>query len=245
MLKEGERLDDLMLNGLKVIQKQQGFRFGTDSVLLSHFVRVKKGERLVELGAGSGAISLLIAGRAAQCTFDLVEIQPDVCDMLRRSIALNAMDARMHLHEMDLKDAPQALGYGRYHVVYINPPYDEMGSAILNAQTPNAIARHETATTIAHIAQSSAGLLQNGGRFYIIQRAERFLPIADALRSAQLEPKRCVFIHAKHDKRAGLFLLECVKGARPGLTFDVPLYVRDESGEISRRVSAIYAGESV
>jgi tRNA1(Val) A37 N6-methylase TrmN6 len=242
IVNENERVDDLMLDGLKIIQRKDGFRFGTDSVLLSHFIKVKQGERIVDLCAGGGSISLLLAGRARAASFDLIEIQKDVCDMAGRSVELNQLSDRVRVHNMDIKDAPSVLGYGAFSTAVCNPPYDPQGSAVRNPDASVAIARHELLLSMSDVTKSASALLKNGGYFYMIQRANRFLQIADALRSERLEPKRAMFIQPFPGKSANLVLIASMKGANPGLVVEPVLVIRDEEGKITKRVERIYAG---
>ena len=94
-LKPGERIDDLQRGGLRIIQRENGFRFGTDAVLLADFAAAKRGERVCDMGTGTGVLPLLLSARAEGTTFDAFEVQPDVADMARRSVALNGLEERI------------------------------------------------------------------------------------------------------------------------------------------------------
>ena len=107
-LKDGERLDDLQCDGLKLIQRPDAFRFGTDSVLLADFANPRARERAVDLGCGTGAIALLMAAHRPGLTVDAVEIQPEIADMARRSVALNGMADKVRVLNADMRDAWRA-----------------------------------------------------------------------------------------------------------------------------------------
>ena len=114
----GERLDDLQLDGLKLIQRPDAFRFGTDSVLLADFAAPRRGEAAADLGCGTGAIALMMAGHQPRCEIDAVELQPDIADMAVRSVALNGLEARVRVHCADMREAWRTLGAGRFRSRY-------------------------------------------------------------------------------------------------------------------------------
>ena len=102
-LRDGERLDDLQCDGIKLIQRPDVFRFGTDSVLLADFARPKPKDKAVDLGCGTGAIARLMAAHRPRLIVDAVEIQPEIADMARRSAALNGMDDRVRVLNADMR----------------------------------------------------------------------------------------------------------------------------------------------
>ena len=88
-LKPGERLDELHRNGYYIIQNAEKFCFGMDAVLLSGFAAVKKGERALDLGTGTGIIPILLEAKTDGEHFTGLEIQPESADMAARSVAYN------------------------------------------------------------------------------------------------------------------------------------------------------------
>ena len=104
-IREGERLDDLQRGGLRILQRARGFRFGTDAVLLADFACVKKGERVCDMGTGTGVLPLLLSVRAEETTFTAFEIQQDVADMAARSVKINDLEDRIRVLCADCRDA--------------------------------------------------------------------------------------------------------------------------------------------
>ena len=94
-LKETERIDDLQLKGLKLIQDKTGFCFGIDAVLLANFAKVKNNAKVVDLGTGTGIIPILIAGKSKASKIIGVEIQEEVYEMATRSVKLNDLEDRV------------------------------------------------------------------------------------------------------------------------------------------------------
>ena len=124
-LKPGERLDDLQTAGLRLIQRPGTFRFGTDSVLLADFASPKRGERIVDLGCGNGAIALLLAGHRPDAAIEAVELQAELADMAERSVRLNGLEDRVRVYCMDMRVAWREIGRERCSLVVCNPPYGE------------------------------------------------------------------------------------------------------------------------
>lgn len=242
-LREGERLDDLQVEGYRIIQRPDRFRFGTDAVLLQNFARLQPRARVADLGTGTGILPILLCARNPGLTFDAVEIQGDCADMARRSAALNGLSGRISVHEMDLKDAPVHLGRDGYDAVLCNPPYGKRGGVLHNPNDALAIARHEIATDLAAVIASGAALLKNGGRFFLIHQADRLPEIAWRMHEKELPLKRVRLVQPSAGKRAHLVLVEAVKQAGEGCVMLPPLVLHDEHGQPTEELQRIYKGE--
>ena len=239
-LKPGERLDDLQYQGLRIIQREDGFRFGTDAVLLADFATLHKGDRAADLGSGTGIIALLLAGRQPTAHLTAIEIQPDMADMARRSAALNGLEERLSVRCMDLREAPQRLGYNGYDVVVCNPPYSRRGTGPESSQDGRAIARHEVYCTAQDVARAAYGLLRYGGRLAMVYPADRIAQILEACTQARMEPKRLRLVHHSAGRPPILLLLEAVREGKQGLVWLPPLVLYDEEGRYTPEVQAIY-----
>ena len=88
-LRPGERMDDLQLDGLHILQKKEGFRFGMDAVLLADFTRTRPRERIADLGTGTGILPLLLSHQQPDTQFEAIELQPGMAEMAGRSVELN------------------------------------------------------------------------------------------------------------------------------------------------------------
>ena len=236
----GERLDDLQCDGLKLIQRPDAFRFGTDSVLLADFAAPRKNEVAVDLGCGTGAIALLMAGHQPRMTVDAVEIQPDVADMAGRSVALNGMEARVKAHCLDMREAWRMLGAGRYSLAVCNPPYGRSGAALESLSETVRIARHEGDLTPADVARAAAMLLKNGGRFCAIYPSPRAYEMMRAMDDAGIAPKRLRTVQGVAGRAPKFVLLEGVKQGGEGLHWLAPLVLRNEDGSFTEEWHRIY-----
>ena len=236
----GERLDDLQCEGLKIIQRPDAFRFGTDSVLLADFAAPRRGERAVDLGCGTGAIALLMAGHQPAMEVDAVELQADIADMAARSVALNALEARVRVHALDMREAWRTLGAGRFSLAVCNPPYGRSGAALESLSEAKRLARHEGDLTPGDVARAAGMLLKNGGRFCAVYPAPRAYELMRAMDDAGIAPKRIRTVHGVAGRAPKFVLLEGVKQGGEGLHWLPPLVLRDADGGLTAEWYRIY-----
>ena len=239
-LRDGERLDDLQCDGLKLIQRPDAFRFGTDSVLLADFANPRAKDRAVDLGCGTGAIALLMAAHQPGLTVDAVEIQPDIADMARRSVEMNGMAERIHVLTADMRQAWRTLGAGARTLAVCNPPYGKAGAALESASDAKRVARHEGDLTPGDIARAAAMLIKNGGRFCVIYPAPRAFEMMRAMHENQLAPKRIRTVHGVAGRPPKFVLMDAVKGGGEGLHWLEPLVLRNPDGSFSEEWHRIY-----
>ncbi len=237
---QNERIDDLQRNGYRIIQKTDGFRFGMDAVLLAGFARVKRGERAIDLGTGTGIIPLLLKGRYGGEDYTGLEIQEAMWDMARRSVELNGLEEQIHIIQGDIKGAASRLGLSAFDVVTSNPPYMNDAHGLKNPELPKAIARHEVLCTLEDVVREAAGLLKPGGRFYMVHRPRRLVEIITVLRTYKLEPKRIRFVHPFVDREANMVLIESVRGGNPQMIVEAPIVVFKEQGVYSEEIRETY-----
>lgn len=239
-----ERVDDLQINNLKIIQNPDGFCFGIDAVLLANFVRLKRNARVVDLGTGTGIIPILLAGKSRTSHITGIEIQEEVADMARRSVRLNNLDDRIEILNADLKEAENFLEVNQYDVVTSNPPYMHT-QGLINENDKKAISRHEIKCSLEDVIRVSSRLLKHNGRFLMVHRPIRLVDIMFYCRQYKIEPKRLQFIHPTYNKKPNLLLIECVKAAKPELKILDPLYVYREDGKYTEQILNIYGRRDI
>lgn len=239
-LKENERIDDLQLKGLKIIQNTNGFCFGIDAVLLANFCEIKKGATVCDLGTGTGIIPLIIWGKNNVKKIHAVEIQEEVASMAKRSVLLNNLQDEIEINNIDLKKAPETLGIDRFDVVTSNPPYMHQGGGIINPEDKKAISRHEILCNLEDVIISAKKLLKDYGKFYMIHRPHRIVDILWLLRKHKLEPKEIRFVHSKANKKPNMVLIKSVKNAKPELKFLDPLIVYNDDNTYTKEIHKIY-----
>ncbi len=243
LVKAHERVDDLQRNGLRIIQNPEGFCFGIDAVLLSHFVKAKKGDTIVELGTGTGIIPILLSAKTEETKIHAFEVQAQMADMARRSVQLNKLTSRINIIEDNLKNYGKYFGKSTVDVVVSNPPYMADHNGIQNEEDMLRISRHEVLCSLEDVIRSSAAMLKPGGSFYMVHRPMRLVDIVALMRQYKLEPKIIRLVQPSIHKKPNILLIKGVRGAKPELRFEDPLIVYDEKGDYTKEIYQIY-GES-
>ena len=235
-----ESIDDLQLNGLQLIQKEQGFRFGVDAVLLSHFANVKKKHRVIDLCTGTGIVSFLVYGKYKPQEVIGLEIQDDMVEMANRSSKLNDTSDIVKFVQGDLKDKALLDSLGRFDVVTVNPPYKLEKSGIVNPNDKYAIARHEVMCNLDNVIEACRIVLKDNGRLYMVHRPERLADIFCIMRKYKIEPKRVQMVHPNTKKPANILLVEGQRDGGAYLKWEPPIYVYNDDGSFSKEINEIY-----
>ncbi len=239
-LKENERLDELQRNGYRIIQNPEKFCFGMDAVLLSGFARAKKGDRVLDMGTGTGIIPILMEAKTEASHLTGLEIQPESADMAKRSVELNHLQDKIAIVQGDMKEAGTLFGAASFDVVTCNPPYIIEQHGIKNPDAPKAIARHEILCTLEDVVSQAAKVLKPGGNFYMVHRPFRLAEIMVTLQKYRLEPKRMQLVYPFVDKEPNMVLLEANRGGRPRMRVEKPLIVYREPGVYMPEIYEIY-----
>lgn len=239
--KERERIDDLQCQGLRILQNPDEFCFGIDAVLLSDFAKkVKKNATVVDLCTGTGVIAILLTAKSEAKTIIGVEIQEYIADMARRSVAMNHLEEKVTILTKDLTQLADELTAGSVDTVTVNPPYKPKNSGIINRTDSKTIARHEISCTLEDIIKESARLLNTGGNLCMVHKVERLADIFVLLRKYQLEPKRMRMVYSRKGDPATLVLVEGIKGGKPFLKMEPPIYVYEKGENYTDQIRQIY-----
>ena len=214
--------------GFKIIQNKTMFCYGTDAAQLSKFIVAKPKEKLMDLCTGNGIIPILLCKYSRCNDIKGLEIQKDVAELAKRSVKLNNLTDRIEIICSDLREVKQNFVCGSFDVVTCNPPYMPQDTGKINISDSVNIARHEIMCTLEDVITSSAYLLKNGGRFYLVHRAERLADIFYLLKSNNLEPKKMTMVTANPNAVPSLVLIEAQKDRKSGLSITKPIYVNME-----------------
>ena len=239
-LKENERIDDLQRNHYKIIQDPGRFCFGMDAVLLSGFARAGEGDRVLDLGTGTGIIPILMEAKTKAAHLIGLEIQADSADMALRSVKLNGLEKKVEILTGDIKEADSLFDAASFDVVTCNPPYMTEHHGLTNPGEPKAIARHELLCTLEDVIRVSSRLLKPGGNFFMVHRPFRMVDIFVLLRQYRLEPKRMKLVYPFADREPNMVLIEANRGGKARMTVEKPLIVYKEPGVYTDEIYDIY-----
>lgn len=241
VLKENEIIDDLQCNNLKIIQNNKFFKYGIDAVLLSNFVKTnKKSVKVVDLGTGTGIISILLTAKIDVEKIYSIEIQEQVADMAKRSIELNDLKEKVEILNIDLKEVDKHIEGNSIDIIVTNPPYQKNNSGLQNEVEEKKISRHEIYCNIEDICKKSKYLLKDKGELYMVHRPERLVDVIYNLRKYNLEPKELRYVQSNTESAPVLFLLKAVKNGGSFLKNLKPLVVYNENGEYTKEIKEIY-----
>lgn len=240
ILKENERIDELHRNGYIIIQDTKRFCFGMDAVLLSSFATAKKGDKVFDIGTGTGIIPILMEAKTQANEFFAIDIQEESVDMAKRSISLNNLEEKIKVYHLDIKNVFDKFEKNTFNVVTSNPPYMNMGGGILNDFSPKAIARHEILCNLDDILKGASGLLKPKGKFYMVHRPNRLADIIEGFRKYKLEPKTIRFVQPYENKEPNMVLIEAVKNGGAMLKILPNLIVYNENKEYTKEIYDIY-----
>ncbi len=228
------------IKSLKLYQPERGYRFSIDALLLYDFISLTKPCKGVELGTGSGIISLLLAEKFKKTSITGVEIQKTLAHCAERNAELNKLDTRVTILKEDIKKLTTVLPGNKFDFVFSNPPFRKTKSGKLSSDKGRAVARHEIKISLPDIVKTAAYLLKHVGRFYLIYHPFRLVELIGVLQKEGLEPKRMRFVHAREGEGAKMVLIEAQKGSGTWLKIEPPLYIHEEGNEYTAELKRIF-----
>ena len=235
-------LDSIALRGAGVVtiaQPAKGFRFTLDSLLLADFCRIKPGDRVLEPGAGTGIISLLLAKKFPKTRIVADEIEPVAYNLLVRNIELNELGRSVVPIDQDIACLDHAVTSARFDVIVANPPYIALGSGRTSPSLKRRTARQDQSSSL-NTWLNLHSLLKNKGRYVLVFTAQRAAELISLLRERNIEPKRMRFVHPYAHRQATLVLIEAVKAAGTGTEILSPLIVHECGGGYTAEMKEIY-----
>lgn len=236
-----ERIDDLNLNGKKIIQNTDYFCFGIDSVLLANFVSSNSSKNVVvDLCSGTGVISVILTQKKKLHKIYAVELQDEMYNLLKRNIKLNNLEDCIYPFKANIKDYYLDK---KVDIVVCNPPYKEIGTGVQNENNVKYIARHEKECTLEDVFKCSSKILKQKGKLYLVHKPQRLVDLISLARKYNLEAKNIRFVYPKFNSSASIVLVEYVFYGGNEINVLPPLIEYDEFGNYTEEILDIYGSE--
>lgn len=189
----------------------------SDSLLLAEFVALARGNRIVDLGSGSGVVALCLASRE-EVEVTGVDIQSSLLSDAEKNLQRNQarLKGKVHWVEGDIRKIDEVLPRGRFDIAVSNPPYYQRGAGRLPPTRERAVARHEISIQLGEIIAVAARLLCTQGVFYLIHIPSRLDDLFAACAQTPLVPKALCPVYSKKGAPAERILFKAVKRGKPG-----------------------------
>jgi len=229
-----ETLDSI--KDAKLFQSKKGYRFSIDAVLLEQFISARHSSKGIELGTGSGVISILLAKRLSNIHITAVELQKTLSDRAKRNVKLNDLEERIEIVQKDIKELKDVYATNSFNFGYSNPPFRKSKTGRMSIDKERAIARHEIEISLQELISTASHLLKHSGRFYLIYHPFRLVELISILKESKLEPKRMRFVHSRQGDEAKMVLMEAAKGSGTWLKIEPPLYLYEKGKTYSKEV---------
>lgn len=215
---------------LELTESENTLMLGTDAVLLSAYIKENKRASALEMGAGSGVISLLLAKRACFSHIYALEIQNELVKIMEQNVAANGFDKVITPVCADVRSVNNDI-YKGVSVIFANPPYMKEGAGKISPSDSKQMARHEMSGGVYDFCQTASKILKTGGRLYLVYRPDRLETLMHSLKSFGFAPKRMTFVHSDCEHSPSSVLVEAVLDGKESLNITKPLFLSVNGSE--------------
>ncbi len=227
------QIEDLQCGGLKIIQNKALYTFTSDSVILANFVKIKRGEQALEIGAGCGVISILLTAKTNAAKIVAFEMQQPMAELAQKNIKLNKLEEKIEIICDKAQNYKKYFKEGEFDVVFSNPPY--MKSVDGEERTTRYLSRHDDCLKIGELCDTASRALKFGGRVYFVYGADRSCELISEMIKHKLEPKT-MFYTENGKGKVVLVVIEAVKGGKSGVKVLPNLVTNDKNGDYYERL---------
>lgn len=241
-----ERIDDLNLNGKKIIQDTDSFLFGMDSVLLANMVKAND-KIILDLGTGSAVIPVIISQKTQKNKIIGIEVQDKMYKLAKRNVLYNNLQDDIFIFKENIKNVNKIkenilklTNKDKVDIIVTNPPYKKIGTGTTNDVDEKYIARHEVLCTLEDIFKASSKLLKYKGKMYIVHKPERLVDLLELARKYNLEAKKIRFMQPKKNMKPSIVLIEYVLGGGKECIVDSVLIEYEDDGNYTEEILNIY-----
>lgn len=227
------------IDGIKITESKNTQLFGTDALMLSAYIRKNPSALAAELGAGSGAVSVILAERGAFKHIKAIEIQEELCRICKDNIEKNNLLEKITPICADIRELSPVQLSG-VSVIFANPPYMRVGDGKESPESSKQVARHEVFGGVREFVSFSGRVLKTGGKLYLVYRPDRLETLMKALDERGFAVKRMTFVAADKFHEPSSVLVEAMRGGRESLYLTPCLFLTDGDGQESEDAAYIY-----
>jgi tRNA1Val (adenine37-N6)-methyltransferase len=225
-------MNNLQLTKIKTIdtsiyQPVKGYKFSLDSLMLADFVRLRHDDAVVDMGAGCGVISIILAKRHPGIKIYAIEIQDEMAEIARQNIQLTDLSEKITILCSDFRCRLKEIPAGSVDHIVTNPPYRSAKNGLLCRDDMELIARHEICMELEELIEASKILLRSGGRLSIVYPSDLTARLMFLMKNARIEPKRMQLVHPRKDSKGRIVLIEGCKDAGEELIILPPIFVNE------------------
>ncbi len=235
---EDESLDSFFRGKVKILQKKKGWRFSIDAPLLASYIVCDKENELLELGAGNGVVSILLAYSKPLKKILALEIQEPLVSLAERNVRINSLRDKIQVIKGDIKSLNSLK---KFDIVFSNPPYQKVREGRISPNTERAIAKHEILCELKDVLRAFASTMKEKGRGYIIYRTDRLAEFEKKCEEEGLWIKRMRLVHSNLDSPSQLFLCELGLEKVEKIT-EKPLIIYKHGKEYTEEMENILSG---
>lgn len=217
-----------------ILQDTDDYAFSQDSVFLANSAKIGRGDRVLDLGCGTGILATLALVKKHAASAVGIELQPSVAELARESAKLNRLDDRLQISTGDVKDIKTLVTAESFDIVLCNPPYFEG-----NQVTKKNLSRIESSASLLDFAYAASYALRFGGDAWFVSKIGRLSPLMCALVKTRLEPKEMTIVYPKLSTGADIVIIKARKGGKVGLQTHIVI-VMDEDGNYTKTYKDMY-----
>ena len=233
--------DYLLDKKIKMFQSDEGYKTSSDAVLVSSLIhKIKNTDNILDVGSGTGGISLCLAHRFEKAQIIGFEIQEQLVELENKSAKANSFQNLKYLiHDIGSKKAP--LPYGSFNHVITNPPYTKNGSKSPNKS--KALAHNQENLTLEQWLKFCLKMLKPYGFLYLIHRADALDEILSALHS-KAGNINLIPVYSKENQEAKRIMVKAQKDSKAPLKILPPLVIHQNGGYTSQAEQILRGGKS-
>jgi tRNA1Val (adenine37-N6)-methyltransferase len=229
--------DSIIRKEISICQPEKGFRYTSDSVFLSDFVKYRKNRKVIDIGSGSGVISVLLACLKGFEDIDALEIQEKMFVCLQKTVRASSLEGIVRPVFGDVREYKPDV---RYDIAVCNPPYREPGTGKVPEDYSERISRFNDTMKLADLFGFCRSYLKDGGSLYICIDSDMLADVFYEGRNFKMEPKRLRMVHSYNDAPARMALVELRKGSKRELLTEPPLILKEKDGRNTDEVRRIF-----